>query len=448
MRGRLAARALAGVLMVAVTCLFGGASPASAATLASATWSSSSTLTSATGASYSYSFTTATAASLSSVTMTVPTGTGGTPVVGTVSPYSLAGGTASLSGTTLTYTFTAAQVGVNTAVSIQLSGLTNTSTTGSYTSTVTTMNGTSAVDTGTTGSFAFAGTVLSSPTWTASSSTVGATGTSYTYAFTETAARLVTAITMTVPPGTGGSPTVGTVTPSGFLGGSVALSGTTLTFSGISVMLSSGTAVTIQINGLTNTATGGHYVTNIATMAMGAVLDSTVASLAITGPLAVTVPGSLSWSGTLTGRDQSIHDTTTADQDLTVSDQTASGAGWNVSVAATTFTSGTHTLPNTGTLTLDGSVSTSNGTTAPTNGCGSSCVPPSDTVSYPVAITTAATSPLPYSIYTAQASSGLGVAILGGSSSANPVGWWLKVLANTRAGTYTSTVTMSVSSGP
>lgn len=431
-----------------VTCLAGGASPASAATLTSAVWSSSSSVTSATGASYTYSFTVATSASLSSVTMTVPTGTAGTPAVGTVSPGSLAGGTVALAGTTLTYSFTAAQIGVGTAVSIQVTGLTNTSTTGSYTSTVTTVNGASAVDTGTTGSLAFAGTTLGSPSWTASSTTVGAAGTSYTYAFSVASSALITSVTMTVPPGTGGSPTVGTISPSGLAGGSVTLSGTTLTYSGISVMLTSGTAVSIQVSGLTNTATGGDYGTQIVTSSAGAVVDCGLAALAVTGPLSLTLPGSLTWAGTLTGRDQSIYDTTSSDQGLTVSDQTATGAGWNVTIAATTFTNGTHTLPDAGTLVLAGSVSSATATTAPTAGCGTSCVPPGDTVGYPVAITTAATSPQPFSVYTAQASSGLGVTTLGGSSSADPVGWWLKVPANAMAGSYTSTVTVSIVSGP
>jgi hypothetical protein len=36
--------------------------------------------------------------------------------------------------------------------------------------------------------------------------------------------------------------------------------------------------------------------------------------------------------------------------------------------------------------------------------------------------------------------------VIGGAT--HPVGWWVKVPANTLAGTYTSTVTLQVNSGP
>jgi hypothetical protein len=77
-----------------------------------------------------------------------------------------------------------------------------------------------------------------------------------------------------------------------------------------------------------------------------------------------------------------------------------------------------------------------------------SCVPPEDAVTYPVAVTTAASSPSPVSAYAASADSGLGGVLLGGTSSADPVGWWLDVPANARAGSYTSTVTVTIASGP
>ncbi|HTU71921.1 MAG TPA: hypothetical protein VMG38_00240 [Trebonia sp.] len=441
-------RALAWVLTVLVTGLVGGIPQAGAATLATAVWSASSTVTGATGASYTYSFTAATSASLSSVTMTVPAGTGGTPAVGTVSPGSLAGGTVSLVGSTLTYSFAATQVGLGTAVSIQVSGLTNTSTAGTYTSQVTTRNGASAVDTGPTGPFAFTGTALTSPTLTASSSTVGAASASYTYAFTTTSPGLITSVTMTVPPGTGGSPIVGTVSPPGLAGGTVTLSGTTLTYSSISLTLPPGTAVSIEIDGLINTATAGHYDSEVVTSSTGTVVDAGTSALSITGPLTLFTPDSLSWAGTLNGNDQSIPDTTAADQGLTVSDQTATADGWHVTVAATTFTSGAHTLPDAGTLVVTGSLSAVTATMGSTAACDTSCVPPDNTVGYPVAITTASASPVPSSIYDAQANSGLGVTTLGGASSADPVGWWLNVPADAAAGSYSSTVTVSIVSGP
>ena len=124
---------------------------ASAATLAGAAWAASKTTDGATGASYTYSFSAATSAALDEITMTVPTGTAGTPSVGTVSPASIAGGSVSLSGTTLTYSFTSATIISNEAISVQINGITNTTTAGSDTSTITTDSSSGAIDTGTDG---------------------------------------------------------------------------------------------------------------------------------------------------------------------------------------------------------------------------------------------------------------------------------------------------------
>lgn len=421
---------------------------ASAATLTNATWSVSKTTDGATSTAYTYTFNAATSASLVSITMTVPTGTAGTPSVGTVSPTSIAGGSVALAGTTLTYTFTSALIAPGQAVSVQINGLTNTTTAGSYTAQITTHSSAGAVDTGTTASVTFTATALTSPTWSASSTTVGATGTSYTYTFTTASLGLVTSITMTVPPGTAGTPTVGTVTPAALAGGTVTLSGTTLTYSGISVTLLPGTAVSIPINGLTNTATAGRYTSEIVTNIGGLVaLDSGVtATVTFTGPLTVTGPGSLTWAITLNGTNQNIADAVAGDQQLTVSDQTLSGAGWHITISATTFTNGTHTLSNTGTFVLTGSVGSITASSAPSSACTTSCTPPGTAATYPVAITTAASSPTPVIVYDASAGSGLGAILLGGATG--PVGWWVEVPANARNGTYTSTVTVAIVSGP
>src|ERR1039457_7151744 len=85
---------------------------------------------------------------------------------------------------------------------------------------------------------------------------------------------------------------------------------------------------------------------------------------------------------------------------------------------------------------------------APPATCVGSCTLPADTTIYPVAITTAASSLTTYTIYDTPASTGEGVMTLGGSSAANPVGWWVQAPASTRAGIYTSTVTLQVVSGP
>src|SRR5205807_2654825 len=123
--------ALAGVLAF----LSAGPAPlAFAGSLSGVGWSVSSTAPGAGGASYTFTFTTASAADLDTVTVKVPPGTGGSPAVGAVSPASVAaGGAVSLSGHTLTYTFTNTSVPAGTAVSIEITGLANTTTAGTYT---------------------------------------------------------------------------------------------------------------------------------------------------------------------------------------------------------------------------------------------------------------------------------------------------------------------------
>jgi hypothetical protein len=168
------------------------------------------------------------------------------------------------------------------------------------------------------------------------------------------------------------------------------------------------------------------------------------------GSLLVTAPASLNWSGTISGANLSLYDSTAADEGYVVADSTGTGAGWHVTVSATQFTAGAHTLANAGTFSTTGSLSSISATTAPTASCvtAGACTLPTDTSTYPVAITTAATSPTAYTVYDTSASTGLGNIQIGGSSATNPVGWWLSVPATAFAGTYTSTVTIAVVSGP
>jgi putative surface cell wall-binding protein len=166
------------------------------------------------------------------------------------------------------------------------------------------------------------------------------------------------------------------------------------------------------------------------------------------GSLTLTSPTSLTWGETLNGLNQNVVDATAADQQYTVNDATGSGAGWNVSMSATTFTTGSHTLANAGTLSTNGSLTSISGTTAPTATCSAACTAPTDTTTYPVAITTAATSPTPSIIYDTAVATGLGLFVIGGSAALNPVGWWLQIPASVYAGSYTSTVTLEVTSGP
>jgi hypothetical protein len=407
--------------------------------------------------SYTYTVMAATTSTLSKVTMTVPSGTSGTPTVGTVAPTSIAaGGTVSLSGSTLTYAFTSASVTAGTVLSIQLKGLANTTLAGSQTSTITSYNGATAVDTGT-ASFSFTNTALTSPGW-ATTSTVPGASASYTYTFTPSSllTSLVTGFTMTVPPGTTGTPTIGSVSPAGllsFLSG-VTLSGNRLTVAGSAVTLGLGAAVSIQINGLTNTYTAGSYVSEIVTYTTGLLVDDSAVAPTVTFNAAITIsaPAAVSWSGTLQGPNQLLLDLGTGAEQFVVNDQTGSGAGWHVTIAATSFSNGSgYSLPGTGVLAVNGSVTSPTAPAPPTASClGSAiCTLPNDSsVTYPVTITSAPTSPTPETVYDAAPNTGIGPVVIGGTAAADPVGWWLNVPGDAGIGTYNSALTISVISGP
>lgn len=169
------------------------------------------------------------------------------------------------------------------------------------------------------------------------------------------------------------------------------------------------------------------------------------------GTLTLLSPIALTWSGTGNGLNQQLVDTTTAHQSYVVDDATGGGAGWNVTVSATTFTSTTPaaTLANTGTFSTNGSIASAAAATAPTAACttGATCTLPTNTTTYPVALTTAATTPTPFKIYDTSAATGLG-SITIGLPGADPVGWWVAVPANVVPATYTSVITLEVLSAP
>src|ERR1700730_2393819 len=177
-------------------------------------------------------------------------------------------------------------------------------------------------------------------------------------------------------------------------------------------------------------------------------LTMTAGNLSLVSPLA------LGWTETANGLDQRLVDPTPADQSFLVSDSTGTGPGWHITASATTFTSaGPHTLNNSGTLAVNGSLTLTSGAltvSTPGSAClsTSTCTVPVPNITYPVAITTAPTTPTAVSIYNATALTGLGSINVGASSGGNPVGWWLFVPGNTIQGTYTSTVTLSIITAP
>ncbi len=131
------ARVAAAVVAMVVAATLFAATASGAATLTNPAWSVSNSQTGATAVTYTYQLTTATAGTVGSVTMTVPTGTAGTPAI--TANYGIGAGSIALSATMLTYTVTTpASIASGIPIYISVSGMTNTGTAGSYTSTITT----------------------------------------------------------------------------------------------------------------------------------------------------------------------------------------------------------------------------------------------------------------------------------------------------------------------
>jgi hypothetical protein len=112
--------------------------PAGAATLANVSWSVSNNQVNATAVTYGYSFKTATTGTIKTITFAVSgAGLAGTPAI--ARNYGIGAGSVARSGQTITYTVTSAvSVSSGIPIYVEFSGLTNTSTAGTYTTTITT----------------------------------------------------------------------------------------------------------------------------------------------------------------------------------------------------------------------------------------------------------------------------------------------------------------------
>jgi hypothetical protein len=206
---------------------------------------------------------------------------------------------------------------------------------------------------------------------------------------------------------------------------------------GASVLLAGGAAQAAACGGA---VPAGTNCTITATLSLSA------------GALSLTSPTSLGWGATVNGTDLQLSDPTAADESYLVDDSTGTAAGWHVTVAATQFTTGGGTpslLADATTFSTNGSLGSLTATVGPSATChaGSTCTLPTDTTTYPVAIVTGA-AVTPINIYDASATTGLGSITIGGSTAADPVGWWIAVPSNTLAGIYTSTVTLEIIAGP
>jgi WxL domain surface cell wall-binding len=124
--------------------------------------------------------------------------------------------------------------------------------------------------------------------------------------------------------------------------------------------------------------------------------------------------------------------TSNATVSVTADDESGSGSGWNLNATSTTFSDGGgHSLPTTATTISAASAGAATG----------NCSLPTNNTSYPVTLPAGSTPPTAARLFNAGAGTGSGPANL--SLTAN-----LAVPANTRAGSYNSTWTFTLSSGP
>src|SRR5581483_2747312 len=83
---------------------------------------------------------------------------------------------------------------------------------------------------------------------------------------------------------------------------------------------------------------------------------------------------------------------------LTIQDTRGTGAGWNLTITSTTFTTGTQNLST-----------SASSLTGVTSSCSAgTCTNPSDSVTYPVSVPAAATAPAAVKFFNTAANNGMG----------------------------------------
>jgi len=169
------------------------------------------------------------------------------------------------------------------------------------------------------------------------------------------------------------------------------------------------------------------YSPNLSSMA--AIASFKASACTTGGSLGLTAPTSASFpSFTLDGTNKTGSTTVTVKPD----DETAGHSGWNITETSTTFNDGSgHTLPTTSTVTTAASTATTGG----------NCVMPTNSITYPVTLPAAATAPTAVKAYNAASATGQGPTNV-------TLTYQLSVPANTFRGTYTSTWTFAIVSGP
>jgi hypothetical protein len=177
-------------------------------------------------------------------------------------------------------------------------------------------------------------------------------------------------------------------------------------------------------------ATGAKTATPL--VSTGAWIAQTVALRDATqATLSVSTTAAPSFSANLNSGDQAK----TFTAPLTLADTrtgASAGLGWNATITSTQFTVGAKTLP-----------ATASTITAVSSACanGGLCTNPTNAITYPVAIPAGAGPPTAVKFYSAAVATGKGVFTLTPTVS-------VTVPQNSFTGTYTSTLTISVVSGP
>lgn len=119
---------------------------------------------------------------------------------------------------------------------------------------------------------------------------------------------------------------------------------------------------------------------------------------------------------------------------LTIQDTRGTGAGWNVTITSTTFSTGggsPRLLPT-----------TASSMTGVTSTCASgTCTNPSNAQTYPITVPAGSTAPTPVKFFNTTANNGMGRFTITPTIA-------VAIPQNAFAGTYTSTVTVSIVSGP
>lgn len=140
-----------------------------------------------------------------------------------------------------------------------------------------------------------------------------------------------------------------------------------------------------------------------------------------------TSPGITFGPLTLTGYDAS----TSLAIAFTLDDETGSGSGWDLNATSTTFSAGAKTLPTTATTITAASGSAASG----------NCRLPTSAITYPVTLPAGATPPTAADLFDSAVNTGEGPTNVTLTAK-------VALPANAKAGDYSSTWTLSLSSGP